>query len=82
MWRCPAHARIADQLAGLGEDSTSIYAEVDWRWLRRGAPGQNSTSGDRHRQPGSGALVSDWDVKAGELIVTFWSRSRSPPGSW
>ena len=60
------------QLAGLGEDSTSIYAEVDLE-VAQGAARQA-----RIQLPATvtvnqvlGALVSDWDVKAGELIVTF-----------
>jgi len=60
------------QLAGLGEDSTSIYAEVDLE-VAQGAARQV-----RIQVPAAvtvnqvmGAMVSDWDAKAGELIVTF-----------
>jgi hypothetical protein len=60
------------QLAGLGEDSTSIYAEADLE-VAQGAARQV-----RIQVPASvtvnqvlGALVSDWDVKGGELVVTF-----------
>jgi hypothetical protein len=60
------------QIAGLGEDSTSIYAEVDLE-VAQGAARQA-----RIQLPATvtvnqvlGALVSDWDAKAGELVVTF-----------
>jgi hypothetical protein len=60
------------QLAGLGEDSTSIYAEADLE-VAQGAARQA-----RIQLPATvtvnqvlGALVSDWEVKGGELVVTF-----------
>ena len=60
------------QLLGLGEDSTSIYAEVDLE-VAQGAARQA-----RIQLPGTvtvnqvlGATVADWEAKAGELVVTF-----------
>jgi hypothetical protein len=60
------------QLTSLGEDATSLYAEV----------GIEVTQGSAHEariqltenitiNQVSGAMVADWEVKAGELVVTF-----------
>jgi hypothetical protein len=60
------------QLTSLGEDATSLYAEV----------GIEVTQGAAHEvriqlpenitiNQVSGAMVADWEVKAGELVVTF-----------
>lgn len=61
------------ELLGLGEDSTSVYAEVSVEIL------QGAAKEVRIRVPAgitinqvSGALVSDWEAaKSGELAVTF-----------
>src|SRR5579871_2216667 len=60
------------QLFGLGEDSSSLNAEVQIEVL------QGAASRMRIALPASvtinqvpGALVADWDVKNGELIVNF-----------
>ncbi len=60
------------QLVGLGEDSTSIYAEVKLEVV------QGAAREARIQLPGnitinqvSGAMVADWEVKSGELAVTF-----------
>jgi hypothetical protein len=60
------------QLVGLGEDSTSIYAEAGVEVT------QGAASEVRIQLPAgvtinqvSGAMVADWEVKAGELAVTF-----------
>jgi hypothetical protein len=60
------------QLTGLGEDATSVYAEVSIDVIQGEAK-------EAHVQlPGkvtinqvSGAMVSDWEVKDGTLAVTF-----------
>ena len=60
------------QLFGLGEDSTSIYAEVNLEVLQ-GAAGQVKVrvpSGIAINQV-LGATVADWQIPAGELTVTF-----------
>jgi len=60
------------QLTSLGEDSTSLYAEVNLEIT------QGAAKEARIQLPESitvnqvsGAMVGDWEVKAGELIVTF-----------
>src|SRR5215831_5554743 len=60
------------QLVGLGEDSTPIYAEVSLEII------QGAEREARIQLPAnitinqvSGAMVADWEVKAGELAVTF-----------
>ncbi len=60
------------ELAGLGEDSTSIYAEADLEVL------QGSAHQARIRVPANvtvnqvlGANVADWDLRNGELKVTL-----------
>jgi hypothetical protein len=60
------------QLTGLGEDATSVYAEVSLEVM------QGATKEARIQLPGkvtinqvSGAMVADWEVKDGLLSVTF-----------
>lgn len=60
------------QVLGLGEDSTSIYAEVNLDVA------QGATRQAKIQIPATvtvnqvlGATVGDWEVKAGELVVTF-----------
>jgi hypothetical protein len=60
------------ELAGLGEDSTSIVADVNLEVV------QGAASEVRISLPNkvtinqvAGALVSDWEIKDGQLVVTF-----------
>jgi hypothetical protein len=60
------------QLTSLGEDSTSLYAEVNLEVT------QGAAKEARIQLPEnitinqvSGAMVADWEIKAGELTVTF-----------
>jgi hypothetical protein len=60
------------QLTSLGEDATSLYAEVNLEVT------QGAAKEARIQLPEnitinqvSGAMVADWEVKAGELAVTF-----------
>lgn len=60
------------QLTGLGEDATSVYAEVDLEVIQGAAkeahillPGKIAVS------QVSGAMVADWEVKDERLTVTF-----------
>lgn len=60
------------QLTGLGEDATSVYAEVSLEVI------QGAAKEARIELPGkitinqvSGALVADWEVKDSQLTVTF-----------
>ena len=60
------------QLTSLGEDSTSIYAEANFEVV------QGAAREVRIRLPEkitinqvSGAMVADWEMKNGELAVTF-----------
>ncbi len=60
------------QLTSLGEDATSLYAEVSLEVT------QGAAKEARIQLPEnitinqvSGAMVADWEVKAGELAVTF-----------
>jgi hypothetical protein len=60
------------QLTSLGEDATSLYAEVNLEVT------QGAAKEARLQLPEnitinqvSGAMVADWEVKAGELIVSF-----------
>jgi hypothetical protein len=60
------------QLLGLGEDSTSIYAEVDVEVVQGAARQAKIQVPDKVTvNQVLGAMVADWDVKAGELVVTF-----------
>jgi hypothetical protein len=60
------------QLLGLGEDSTSIYAEVNIDVVQ-GAARQVKIQVPEKITVNQvlGAMVADWDVKGGELAVTF-----------
>ncbi|HWZ43973.1 MAG TPA: hypothetical protein VNW97_10870 [Candidatus Saccharimonadales bacterium] len=60
------------QMLGLGEDSTSVYAEVDlevtqgaMREVKIGIPEKVTIN------QVAGAMVADWEVKANQLMVTF-----------
>ncbi len=60
------------QLTSLGEDATSLYAEVNLEVT------QGAAKEARIQLPEnitinqvSGGMVADWEVKAGELVVTF-----------
>jgi hypothetical protein len=60
------------QITGLGEDATSVYAEVSLEVI------QGAAKEARIQLPNkvtinqvSGAMVADWEVKGGELTVTF-----------
>lgn len=60
------------QLTSLGEDTTSVYAEVNLEVL------QGAARDVRIQLPEgmtinqvSGAMVADWEAKPGELLVTF-----------
>src|SRR6266853_1218363 len=61
------------QLTSLGEDATSLYAEVNLEVT------QGAAKEARIQLPEnitinqvSGGMVADWEVKAGELVVTFF----------
>ncbi|HTC94538.1 MAG TPA: hypothetical protein VK699_13950 [Terriglobales bacterium] len=60
------------QLVGLGEDSTSIYAEAEVN-VTQGAASEVKIQVPEKVTINqvSGAMVADWEVKAGELAVTF-----------
>ncbi|HMF91729.1 MAG TPA: hypothetical protein VKL40_13875 [Candidatus Angelobacter sp.] len=60
------------QLTGLGEDATSVYAEVNLEIM------QGAAKSSRIHLPANitinqvtGAMVADWEIKDGELSVTF-----------
>ena len=60
------------ELVGLGEDATSVYAEVDLQVL------QGAAREAKIQLPGAvtinqvaGAMVADWEVSHGELTITF-----------
>src|SRR5438046_7107676 len=60
------------QLIGLGEDSTSIYAEVNVEVLQGAAPEVSVQLPDKVTvNQVLGATVADWEVKNGELAVKF-----------
>jgi hypothetical protein len=60
------------QLLGLGEDSTSIYAEVNIEVVQGAARQVKIQVPDKVTvNQVLGAMVADWDVKGGELAVTF-----------
>src|SRR6266481_5968627 len=60
------------QLLGLGEDSTSINAEVNMEVTQGAARGARIQIPDRVTiNQVLGAMVADWEVKANELSVTF-----------
>src|ERR1051326_8868023 len=60
------------QLTSLGEDSTSLYAEVNLE-VTQGAAKEARIQLPENITVNqvSGALIADWEVKAGELTVTF-----------
>ncbi len=60
------------QLTSLGEDATSIYAEVSLE-VTQGAAKEARIQLPENITVNqvSGAMVADWEVKAGELAVTF-----------
>lgn len=60
------------QLVGLGEDSTPIYAEVSLEIMQGGArEARIQLPANITINQVSGAMVADWEVKSGELAVTF-----------
>jgi hypothetical protein len=60
------------QLTSLGEDSTSLYAEVNLE-VTQGAAKEARVQLPENITINqvSGAMVADWEIKAGELAVTF-----------
>jgi hypothetical protein len=60
------------QLTSLGEDATSLYAEVSLE-VTQGAAKEARIQLPENITVNqvSGAMVADWEVKAGELAVTF-----------
>lgn len=60
------------QLTSLGEDATSIYAEVNLQ-VTQGAAKEARIQLPENITVNqvSGAMVADWEVKSGELVVTF-----------
>ncbi len=60
------------QLTSIGEDSTSIYAEVNLDIVQGAARSVKLQVPDKITvNQVSGAMVADWDIKGGELTVTF-----------
>src|SRR4029077_11154433 len=60
------------QLTGLGEDSTSIYAEVRLTVVQGAAREARIQVPEKLTvNQVSGAMVADWEMKNGELAVTF-----------
>jgi hypothetical protein len=60
------------QLLGLGEDSTSVYAEVNMEITQGAAHEVKIQVPDKVTiNQVLGAMVSDWEVKTGELTVIF-----------
>lgn len=60
------------QLLGLGEDATSLYAEVSLEVTQGAAREARIQLPDKITiNQVSGAMVSDWEVKGGELAVMF-----------
>jgi hypothetical protein len=60
------------QLTSLGEDATSLYAEVNLEVTQGAArEARIQLPADITVNQVSGAMVGDWEVKGGELIVTF-----------
>src|SRR5207253_10020377 len=59
------------QLTSLAEDSTSLYAEVNLEITQGAAKeGRIQLAENITINQVSGGLVADWEVKAGELVVT------------
>jgi hypothetical protein len=60
------------QLTGLAEDSTSIYAEANFEVVQGAAREVRIQLPDKITiNQVSGAMVADWEMKNGELAVTF-----------
>ena len=60
------------QLTSLGEDATSLYAEVSLEVTQGAAKEARIQLPDSITiNQVSGAMVADWEVKNGELVVTF-----------
>jgi hypothetical protein len=60
------------QLTSLGEDATSLYAEVNLEVLQGAArEARIQLPENMTVNQVSGAMVADWEVKASELLVTF-----------
>jgi hypothetical protein len=60
------------QLFGLGEDSTSVYAEVNVEVVQGAAAEVSVQLPDKVTiNQVSGAMVADWEIKNGELAVKF-----------
>jgi len=60
------------QLTSLGEDSTSIYAEANFEVVQGAAREVRIQLPDKITvNQVSGAIVADWEMKNGELAVTF-----------
>jgi hypothetical protein len=60
------------QITGLGEDATSVYAEVSLEIVQGAAKEAHIQLPDKVTiNQVSGAMVADWEVKNGELAVTF-----------
>jgi hypothetical protein len=60
------------ELLGLGEDATSVYAEVSLEILQGAAKEVRIQLPDKVTvNQVTGAMVADWEIKSGELAVTF-----------
>ena len=60
------------QLTSLGEDSTSIYAEANFEIVQGAAREVRLQLPEKITiNQVSGAMVADWEMKNGELVVTF-----------
>jgi len=60
------------QLLGLGEDSTSVYAEAGVEIIQGAAREVRIQLPDKVTvNQVSGAMVADWEIKGGELAITF-----------
>ena len=60
------------ELLGLGEDATSVYAEVSLKILQGAAKEVRIQLPDKVTvNQVTGAMVADWEIKSGELAVTF-----------
>lgn len=60
------------EFVGLGEDSTPIQAEVSFEVLQGAASAIKLQLPDKVTiNQVAGAMVADWEMKSGELIVTF-----------
>jgi hypothetical protein len=60
------------QLTGLGEDATSVYAEISLDVIQGAAKEARIQLPDKVTiNQVSGAMVADWEAKNGELAVTF-----------